>query len=58
MTYIAYDQSTGKILYYYSSSGVITSAPDGLGLLMIDDAFTGDCINTHHIQDGEMVLVE
>lgn len=58
MNYVAYDKTTGKIIYFYGSSGVISEAPDGLGLLQVASSFTSDCINTHRVQDEVLVPVE
>jgi hypothetical protein len=58
MNYIAFDLSTGKILYFYAASGPITSAPEGLSLMRVGSEISGSCTDTHKVVSGELVLIE
>ncbi len=58
MNYVAYDKQTGKIFYFYGSTGPVYSAPDGLGLLQVSSELNSNCIDTHKVVNQNLVLIE
>jgi hypothetical protein len=57
MKYIAYDQLSGNIKYFYELPVSIAEAPDGLNLLEIFGDYRANIVDTYKVVDQKLVLI-
>lgn len=55
--YVVYTPGSGEIKWFWVAPPVPV-APDGMEVLEVGDSVSGNCVDTHRVVDGQLVLIE